>query len=284
MTWEVRVNPEDLDAFLRNALAEDLGRGDVTSELTVAPGRRGEGRFLAKTPLVVAGTQAAARVFALVDPAVTVRFDRADGARLEAGETLGSVEGPARSLLAAERLALNLLQHLSGVATLTRTYADAIAGTRARILDTRKTLPGMRALEKAAVKAGGGFNHRLRLDDGILIKDNHIALAGGLTEAVRRARAGNRSELRIEVEVGTPAQAHEAIAAGADSLLLDNMSLTMLRETVQLVDGRVPLEASGGVGLDTIRAIAETGVDFISVGRLTHSAPAADINLKFRPL
>lgn len=278
------MNPAELDAFLSNALAEDLGRGDVTSELTVEPGRRGEGAFLAKSPLVVAGTQAAARVFALVDPGVTVRFDRTDGARLNPGEALGHVEGAARSLLAAERLALNLLQHLSGIATLTRTYVEAITGTRARILDTRKTLPGLRALEKAAVKAGGGFNHRLRLDDGILIKDNHIALAGSLTAAIGRARAGERGELRIEVEVASPAQAREAVALGADSLLLDNMSLDALRETVALVGGRVPLEASGGVGLDTVRAIAETGVDFISVGRLTHSAPAADINLKFRPL
>lgn len=278
------MNPAELDAFLRSALAEDLGRGDVTSELTVEPERLGEGNFLAKSPLVVAGTQAAARVFALVDPQTVVRLERVDGTPLAAGETLGSVHGRARALLAAERLALNLLQHLSGVATLTRAYADAIAGTRARILDTRKTLPGLRALEKEAVKAGGGFNHRVRLDDGILIKDNHIALAGGLTRAVRRAREGNHYGLRVEVEVGSPGEAREAMAAGADSLLLDNMSLDALRETVALAAGRIPLEASGGVDLTTVRAIAETGVDFISVGRITHSAPAADINLKFRPV
>lgn len=276
------VNDFDLDGFLRGALAEDLGAGDATSEFTVEPERRARGAFLAKSDLVLAGTRAAGRVFALLDPAVQVVFTRSDGERLRTGETFGHVAGAARTLLAGERLALNLLQHLSGIATLTRQYADAVEGTKARILDTRKTLPYLRVLEKAAVKAGGGWNHRMRLDDGVLIKDNHIALAGGLEAAVRRAKAGERRGLRIEVEVTTPEEAERALAAGADMLLLDNMSLDALRETVRRIGGRAPLEASGGMSLDSVRAVAETGVDFISVGRLTHSAPAADINLKFQ--
>ncbi len=274
----------DLDETLRRWLAEDLGRGDVTTRVSLAAGARARGTLLAKTPLVVAGLDIAARVFALLDDRIVFEAACTVGDRLEAGTPVARVEGPAAPLLAGERLALNLLQHLCGVATLTRTYVDAVAGTRARILDTRKTLPGLRRLEKEAVLAGGGVNHRHGLDDGILLKDNHLALGGGLEEALRRAVERRPHGLRIEVEVSSPDEAERALAAGADMLLLDNMSLADLRETVRRVDGRTPLEASGGVDLTTVRAIAETGVDFISVGRLTHSAPAADINLKFHPV
>lgn len=274
----------DLDGFLRASLAEDLGAGDITTELTVAPGARAQGTLLAKSPLVLAGVRESLRVFTLLDPATETAPYHADGALLQPGDAVALVRGNARVLLAGERLALNLLQHMSGIATLTRAYVDAIAGTKARILDTRKTIPGLRVLEKAAVKAGGGYNHRLRLDDGVLIKDNHIALAGSLEAAVRNARRGNPGPLRVEVEVKSPQEAEIALSAGADMLLLDNMTPETLRDTVRRIGGRIPLEASGGVNLETVRAIAESGVDFISVGRLTHSAVAADINLKFQPI
>lgn len=269
-----------LDDQLRRWLAEDIGRGDVTTRLTIAPQLQARGYFRAKSSLILAGTEPAARCFTLLDPDARVHFAAQDGDAIEAGRIFGEVVGRATSLLAAERVALNLLQHLSGIATLTRRYVEAVAGTRARILDTRKTLPGLRALEKAAVAAGGGVNHRFGLDDGILIKDNHIALAGSIAAALARARCTPPLHLRIEVEVSAPDDAEHALAAGADMLLLDNMDLAALRETVRRVNGRVPLEASGGIDLTTIRAVAETGVDFISVGRLTHSAPAADIHLK----
>ena len=269
------------DSWLREVLEEDVGRGDITSQLTVPANVRATGSFLAKTDLVLAGTDVAKRVFTLLDSSVTVEMSRADGDRLKAGQRFGTVSGPARVLLTGERLALNLLQHLAGVATLTQTFASLVEGTGARILDTRKTIPGLRILEKNAVRSGGGVNHRFGLDDGILIKDNHIALAGGLEAAVTAARSGRPNLLKIEVEVSSPDEAERAIHAGADMLLLDNMTNDALRETVRRVNRRVPLEASGGVSLETVRAIAETGVQFISIGRLTHSAPAADINLKF---
>lgn len=273
-----------LDSWLLRALEEDIGRGDVTSQVTVPENAYGEGQFLAKSPLILAGTALAKRVFELLDAQVEVQLDAADGAQLKAGAHFGSVRGNARVLLAGERLALNLLQHLSGVATLTRAYVDAVAPHGAKILDTRKTIPGLRSLEKAAVKAGGGVNHRFGLDDGILIKDNHIALAGGLEKAVTQARRERPNLLRIEVEVSTLADAETAIACGADMLLLDNMSPAQMRTVVERIAKRVPLEASGGISLETVSLVAATGIDFISVGRLTHSAPAADINLKFRPL
>jgi nicotinate-nucleotide pyrophosphorylase (carboxylating) len=272
------------DAWLRSVLEEDIGRGDITSLLTVPAQVRGTGKFLAKSPLVLAGAAVSTRVFELLDPSVKVELSRHDGESLRAGETFGTVTGPARVLLTGERVALNLLQHLSGIATLTRAFVDAVAGTGARILDTRKTIPGLRMLEKNAVRTGGGHNHRFGLDDGILIKDNHIALAGGLEAAITAARDNRPNLLKIEVEVSSSAEAERAILAGADMLLLDNMTPDSLRETVRLVAKRVPLEASGGVNLDTVRAIAESGVDFISIGKLTHSATAVDINLKFHAL
>ncbi len=268
-------------AMLEAALAEDVGRGDVTTRLTVPAGVAATGTVRAKQDAVVAGLPLVARVFEVMGAReVRVTEQCADGSAVAAGAVLATVEGPAAALLVGERLALNLLQRLSGVATLTRRYVDAVAGTRARIVDTRKTTPGLRALEKYAVRMGGGHNHRAGLDDGILIKDNHITAAGGVTAALAAARAGAPHPLRIEIECATLAQVDEALAAGADALLLDNMSRADLAEAVRRAAGRALLEASGGVTLKTVRAIAETGVDLISVGALTHSAPAVDISMK----
>lgn len=272
----------DLDDFVTRTLAEDMGEeGDVTTLSTVP----GEARFSAemnnREPIVVAGLGIAAAFFLRLDRAVEIDIAAVDGQALPAGAVLMRITGNARAMLTAERSALNTLQHLSGIATLTRRYADAIAGTGATLLDTRKTLPGLRALDKYAARMGGAANHRMRLDDGVLIKDNHVAVAGDVAEAVRRARAANTG-LQVQVEVDRLAQIEPALAAGAERLLLDNMPPAMLREAVALVAGRVPLEASGGVNLETIRAIAETGVDFVSVGRITQSAPAVDIGLDYR--
>jgi len=230
--------------------------------------------------VVVVGLDIAAAFFRALDPQVRFEQLAGDGDAVAAGAVLMRLEGSARALLAAERSALNTLQHLSGIATLTRRYAEAIAGTGATLLDTRKTVPGLRVLEKYAARMGGAENHRMRLDDGVLIKDNHVAVCGGVVEAVRRAREANTG-LPVQVEVDRIEQIEAALAAGADRLLLDNMPPPLLREAVELVRGRVPLEASGGVTLETIRAIAETGVDYISVGRITQSAPAVDIGLDY---
>ncbi|MDP9363020.1 MAG: carboxylating nicotinate-nucleotide diphosphorylase [Chloroflexota bacterium] len=267
------------------ALAEDLGTGDVTTRATIAPDVQATGTIVAKAAGVVSGLPVAAAVFARVDPAIEVRHLTADGERVEAGNVLVDVAGPAAGLLAAERVALNFLQRLSGVATATARYVEAVAGTGARIVDTRKTTPGMRALEKAAVRHGGGHNHRVGLADGVLIKDNHLAALPGpdaVARAVRLAREHAPHTLRIEVEVTTLGELHQALAAGADVVLLDNMEPSLLREAVAVTAGRALLEASGGVTLATVRAVAETGVDLVSVGALTHSAPALDISLDFR--
>ena len=233
-----------------------------------------------REPIVVAGLEIAAEFFRKLDPEVTIDQLSEDGERVAAGMVLMRFSGNARAMLAAERPALNTVQHLSGIATLTRRYVDAIEGTGAVVIDTRKTIPGLRVLEKYAVRMGGAQNHRMRLDDGVLIKDNHVAVCGGVAEAVRAAKAANTG-LQVQVEVDRIAQIEPALAAGADRLLLDNMPPPVLREAVALVAGRVPLEASGGVNFDTIRAIAETGVDFISAGRITQSAPAVDIGLDY---
>ncbi|MFC6592232.1 carboxylating nicotinate-nucleotide diphosphorylase [Deinococcus lacus] len=275
------VSFPDLDTRLRLALAEDLGRGDVTTQATVPPSAAGQAEFLLKSPGVPSGYAAAARVFALLDPSLTVSWATQEGEAYPAGTVLGTVSGPLQPLLAGERLALNLLQRASGVATRTRQYGEVLAGSQARLLDTRKTNPLWRDLDKQAVRHGGGLNHRAGLDDGILIKDNHIAAVGSVAEAVRRAR-GSGYLLKVECEVTIPAELQEALAAGADRVLLDNMPLATLRECVALRDALAPqvsLEASGNVTLDTLAAIAETGVDFISSGALTHSAPALDISL-----
>ena len=271
----------DLDEFVTRVLAEDLGKGgDVTSAATIAADARFTAAMNARQALVAAGVEIASAFFRALDPAVEIELLAKDGDRVEHGTTLMRLAGNARAMLAAERSALNTLQHLSGIATLTRQFVDAIEGTGAVLLDTRKTIPGLRVLEKYAARMGGAQNHRMRLDDGVLIKDNHVAVCGGVAEAVRRAKAAN-TKLQVQVEVDRIDQVEAALAAGADRLLLDNMDSSMLREAVALVARRVPLEASGGVTLETIRFLAETGVDFISVGRITQSAPAVDIGLDY---
>ncbi|HEX4762415.1 MAG TPA: carboxylating nicotinate-nucleotide diphosphorylase [Sphingomicrobium sp.] len=271
----------DLDEFVSRVLGEDLGTGgDVTSSATVGADAHFTASMNCREAIVVAGLEIAAAFFRALDRDAETEILVSDGDSVEAGTVLMRLAGNARAMLAAERSALNTLQHLSGIATLTRRYVDAIASTGATLLDTRKTLPGLRILEKYASRMGGAENHRMRLDYGMLIKDNHVAVCGGVAEAVRRAKAANTG-LEVQVEVDRIDQIEPALAAGADRLLLDNMPPDMLREAVALVAGRVPLEASGGVNLDTIRAIAETGVDCISVGRITQSAPAVDIGLDY---
>lgn len=272
----------DLDDFVRRVLAEDLGSGgDVTSAATIAADARFSAELACREPISVAGLDVAAAFFRALDRDVRIERLASDGDKVEAGAVLMRLEGNARAMLAAERSALNTLQHLSGIATLTRRYVDAIQGTGATLLDTRKTIPGLRLLDKYAARMGGAENHRMRLDDGLLIKDNHIAVAGGIAEAVRAAKAANL-RLAVQVEVDRLDQIEPALGAGADRLLLDNMPPEVLRKAVALVAGRVPLEASGGVTLETVRAIAQTGVDYISVGRITQSAPAVDIGLDYR--
>ena len=271
----------DLAEFVRRMLAEDLGSGgDVTSNATIAADARFTAELSCREPITVAGLDVAIAFFRALERDVQVRKNVQDGDSVPTGSVLMRLDGHARALLAAERSALNTLQHLSGIATLTRRYVDAIEGTGAILLDTRKTIPGMRLLGKYAARMGGAHNHRMRLDDGILIKDNHVAVAGGVEKAVAAAKAANVG-LQVQCEVDRLEQIEPALEAGADRLLLDNMGPDTLRAAVKLVAGRVPLEASGGVNLDTIRAIAESGVDFISVGRITQSAPAVDIGLDY---
>jgi nicotinate-nucleotide pyrophosphorylase (carboxylating) len=271
----------NLPDFVRRTLAEDLGQGrDVTSAATIHAEARFSAVMACREPIVLAGLELAEAFFREMDDHVVIDTPVADGDAVHAGTVLMRLQGNARAMLTAERSALNTLQHLSGIATLARRYVDAIAGTGAKLLDTRKTIPGLRLPEKYAARMGGAHNHRLRLDDGVLIKDNHVAVCGGVAQAVRAAKAANTG-LQVQVEVDRIDQIEAALAAGADRLLLDNMPPPVLREAVLLVGGRVPLEASGGVNLDTIRAIAETGVDFISVGRITQSAPAVDIGLDY---
>lgn len=267
------------DDWILAALREDLGSGDVTSELLIPPDRTGSARMLAKEPFVVAGIEVAGRVFEVLSSRCTVSLKVSDGFWVKGGEILLEVTGPLRALLAAERVSLNILQHLSGVATLTRRFVDAVSGTRAKILDTRKTQPGMRTLEKYAVRMGGGANHRSALSEGILIKENHIRACGGIGRAVRKALSSAPHGLPVEVEATTLEEVREALEAGAKTILLDNMDLETLREAVWLVSGAARLEASGGVTLENVREIAETGVDWISVGRITHSAPGVDISM-----
>ncbi len=273
------IDPLVVETVVEAALREDIGFADLTSELVIPADTTADLTIATRQEIVVAGLDVAATVFRRRVPSAAIELAVADGARLAPGARLGRVRGPARGLLTAERTALNLLQHLSGIATLTARYVALIAHTKAVLLDTRKTTPGLRALEKHATQVGGARNQRFRLDDGVLIKDNHIALCGGVAQAVARARAGVPLLTKIEVECDTLDQVEEALSAGADLLLLDNMDLASLRRAVALVDRRVPLEASGGVNLDTIAGIAETGVDFVSVGRVTQSAPAVDIGL-----
>ncbi len=271
----------DLDRFVRVTLAEDLGPSgrDVTSESVIPADARFEGTMDSRDAIVIAGLPIAAAFFRHLDPAMDIELLAQDGHSAAAGTDLMRLSGNARAMLTAERPALNTVQHLSGIATLTRAYVDAIAGTGCILLDTRKTIPGLRVLEKYATRMGGAQNHRMGLWDAAMIKDNHVAVAGGVGEAVARARAAGVE--RIILEVDRLSQIEPGLAAGATHLLLDNMDVPTLREAVRLVAGRVPTEASGGVTLDTIRAKAQTGVTYVSVGRLTQSAPAADIGLDF---
>ncbi len=276
-----KLPPSAYEEIVRLALAEDLGRaGDLTGGAVITPGTRCTARVVARQDGRLAGVPLARYVFHALDSELKIETILEDGQDFRTGDTILEVRGCGRPILAAERTALNFLGHLSGIATLTREFARRVAGTGARIVDTRKTLPGLRALEKYAVRCGGGWNHRFALDDGILIKDNHIALAGGVAEAVRRARLKAGHMVRIEVEVDTLKQLEEALGAGVDAVLLDNMDLETLRKAVEMAGGRVTTEASGGVTLERVREIAGTGVDLVSVGALTHSAPAADLSLE----
>ncbi len=269
-----------VEPIVRMALAEDLGRaGDITSAACVPAEARLTLAFVARKPGVLAGLACARLAIAALDPDARIDIVRRDGEALAAGDAIAVVEGGARALLAAERTALNLMGRLSGIATLTAAYVARVAGTKARIIDTRKTTPGLRALEKHAVRCGGGANHRFGLDDAILIKDNHVAACGGVAAALRRVRAHAGHMVRIEVEVDSLAQLREALEHGPDVIMLDNFTLSDLREAVAIAQGRVALEASGGVSLETVAEIARTGIDLISVGALTHSAPTLDIGL-----
>jgi nicotinate-nucleotide pyrophosphorylase (carboxylating) len=283
-TGAVDMLPRDVDEVIRRALEEDLGpAGDVTSRAVVAEGAMAHGRFEARSEGVLAGLPVAERVFRAVDPSVSLSWGVADGDPVAPDDLLGELHGPAPSILAAERVALNFLTHLSGVATLTRRFVDACAGTASVVLCTRKTLPGLRSLERYAVEAGGGRLHRFGLSDGVLIKDNHVRLAGGVREAVGRARAGVPHGLRVEVEVESLPELEEALEAGADAVLLDNADLDTVKRAVDLAGNRVLLEVSGGVTLERVADIAGAGRLLISVGRITHSAPALDISLELWP-
>lgn len=276
------MNPFLIEKIVKDALLEDLGHGrDVTSELLVPMDVNAAVAMRARRSGVLAGLVPSLAAFTLSDPDFSIAVHAQDGDTLEAGQDIAVIEGPARVILTAERTALNIAMHLSGIATLTRRYVDAIEGTDAKITCTRKTLPGLRALQKYAVRAGGGFNHRSGLDDMILIKDNHIAVAGGIKQALDAAREAGHS-LKIEIEVDTIKQLEQVLKHGsADIVMLDNMDLKTLKKAVSLAKGKIITEASGGVTLETVRKIAETGVDYISVGALTHSAPALDIGLDF---
>lgn len=278
------MNIPDLQALIDRALAEDLAAGDPTTDALIPPSQTGRGTVIAKAEGVLAGSEVAAAVFHHIDPSLTIKPCLPDGSRLKHSDAVLEVSGRLAPILTAERTALNLLQRLSGIATLTRRYVDAMAGTRARIVDTRKTTPGLRALEKHAVRMGGGHNHRRNLGDGVLIKDNHIAACQArgmsLAEIVKAARQHAPHTLKIEIEVTSLDQLRQALDAGADIIMLDNMPVDTMRHAVTITHGKAVLEASGGVNLQTVRAIAETGVDLISVGALTHSAPALDLSLE----
>lgn len=277
-----RLSPDDYREIVRRALAEDVGTGDVTTDATVPAGQRARGVLLAKSECVVAGLDAALEAFRQIEPDVQVSIAHADGSRVAPGTAIGEVRGRARTLLVAERTALNILQRLSGIATLTRRFVEA-SGGRITVLDTRKTTPTLRVLEKYAVTAGGGTNHRLGLFDAILIKDNHIRLAGGVGPAVQQTRARHPG-LQVEVEAQTLDEVTEALDARADIVLLDNMSTAQIRAAVARAHGRSKTEISGGVTLERMGELATTGADFVSVGALTHSAPAADISFEIEPL
>lgn len=272
-----------IDDVLRAAVREDLGGGDLTTAATVPSDARAIGRYTAKQSLVVAGLPVVARLLELVDPALQYQTLVQDGDSVPVGAAIAEVRGPAASILTGERVTLNMLQRMCGIATYTRTYVEQVKGTKARVADTRKTVPGLRILDKYAVACGGGSNHRMGLFDAILIKNNHLAFHDSIESAVRQARGRVQPGMRIEVEVANPEGVDQAIEAGADVILLDNFTIEQTRDAVRRCRGRVPLESSGGITLETIREYAEAGVDIISVGALTHSPPAADINLRVIP-
>jgi nicotinate-nucleotide pyrophosphorylase (carboxylating) len=276
------IDAEQISTIVRRALEEDIGQGDVTSLWILPPGLKGSGTFLCKGDGILAGMAVAAEVFRQVSPDLQLSAARADGEAIARGDVLGRVEGPLQGMLTAERTVLNLLQRMSGIATATHRYVQAVAGTQAVILDTRKTVPGLRVLDKWAVRLGGGQNHRMRLDDMVLIKDNHIAAAGSIAAAVERVRAHNEQGLPIEVEVKTWTELEQAVALRPDRIMLDNMAPDEMHRAVEWVAGRVPLEASGGITIESVREVAETGVDYISVGALTHSVIALDISLEVK--
>jgi nicotinate-nucleotide pyrophosphorylase (carboxylating) len=272
------IDPERVRRIVRQAIEEDVGARDATTEATVEAAARATGIFVAKQSLLIAGLDVALEVFRTVDPLITWETRAREGDRFEAGNAIASVTGSARGILTAERVALNFLQRMSGIATITRAFVDAVAGTKAKIRDTRKTTPGLRLLEKRAVSVGGGSPHRSGLDSAILVKDNHVLMAGSVGEATRRAVAA-AGELHVEIEVDRPEQIEEALAAGAQMILLDNFRPEQVAAAVKRIGGRVPVEVSGGIRLENVRAYAEAGPDFIAVGALTHSAPAVDISL-----
>jgi len=274
---------EQINELVERALREDIGNGDVTTRAIVLPEANVTGRFAANEPGVVAGVEVAAMVYAAVDERIQFTPDLNDGDLVASGTFVGTVAGPASGILAAERVALNFMQRMSGIATMTRKFVDAVSGMKAVILDTRKTAPGLRLLDKWAVQLGGGQNHRMGLFDMALVKENHIAVAGGIAEAVRRVRKTNDRDFLVEVEVRNLDELKEALGLKVDRILLDNMSLEALREAVGIAGGRVPLEASGKVTLENVGEIAATGVDFISVGALTHSVQALDISFLVEP-
>ena len=276
----VILAPAMIEDAVRRALAEDLGRaGDITSAATIPAGAKASANLVARKEGVIAGLACAAETFRQIDPSISFRAKLGDGDKVAAGAIVAEVEGPARAVLTGERVALNFVGHLSGIATLTSAYVAKVAHTKAKIVDTRKTLPGLRALEKYAVRCGGGANHRFGLYDAVLIKDNHIAIAGGVAAALERVRAAGHA-VKVEIEVDSLAQLAEVLkAGGADQVLLDNMDPPMIKRAVEMVAGKLVVEVSGGVTLDNVAAIAATGVDVISVGRLTHSAPALDVAL-----
>jgi len=268
--------------IVARALAEDVGPGDITTLAIVSEDARSRAEILARAEGVIAGLPAARTTFQMLDPEVSFEPAVSDGQRVGAAQVVVSLAGRTRAILTGERVALNFLQRMSGIATLTSRYVAAVEGTRARICDTRKTAPGLRVLDKYAVRMGGGWNHRTGLFDGVLIKDNHIRAAGGIAEAVRRARARSHHVVKIEVEAQSLQQVEEAIAAGADIIMLDNLQVAEVARAVEFIRGRCEVEVSGGVTLDRVRAIADCGVDYISVGELTHSAPALDLSLEIR--
>jgi nicotinate-nucleotide pyrophosphorylase (carboxylating) len=283
----MQLDQSTIYSAVADFLKEDLGRGDITSQATVRGGIRGRGKFLAKQDCVLCGVEIAEAAFVILDPDIRMESQNYDGDWLNQGTVFAHVEALATVLLAGERTALNLVQRLSGIATLTKMFVDKIAGTPAKIVDTRKTTPGLRMLEKYAVSVGGGTNHRFGLDDGVLIKDNHIAIAGGVRRAIEYARQTAHHLLKIEVEVANQAQLQEALAAKAEVIMLDNMKPDEIRQCVKIVRDSAPgtiIEASGGVNLSTVREIAECEVDLISVGAITHSATAIDISLKIAPI